>query len=221
MKGFRPHTKTPIERTPASARVYHELRRRILHGELAAGSPLSETEIAGELEVSRTPVREALRELLSDALVLDGRRRQCVVADTSPELEREVLLMRTALESLAAREAATVADESGSDVLHLIMVRTRRALAAKDVNAALDCDDEFHQRLAAMSGLPIVADTVRRLRGFARLIGLKKGWHLADLRRSADEHEQIIAALESGEPDLAERLMVDHLKTGSGEHGRQ
>lgn len=98
MKGFRPHTKTPIERTPASARVYHELRRRILHGELAAGSPLSETEIAGELEVSRTPVREALRELLSDALVLDGRRRQCVVADTSPELEREVLLMRTALE---------------------------------------------------------------------------------------------------------------------------
>lgn len=215
MKGFKPRpTESAIERTPAAARVYAELRQRILHGHLAAGTLLNEVDTAAELGVSRTPVREALRELLSDGLIEDGPRRQALVTTASADLGREVQLMRIALETLAAREAATNHDVSSIDVLRLIMIRTRRALASGDINAALDCDDEFHLQIAQTAKLPIVADALRRLRGLTRLAKPSDDWSLDELERSAAEHEILIEALETGNPDAAEKAVIQHLATG-------
>lgn len=216
MKGFRPQPQQPMPgRTPVGARTYTELRRRILHGELPSGALLSEADLAALLGVSRTPVREALRELLNEGLVEDGPRRQVVVATASPQLNREVQLMRGALERLAIREATTTRDVSDLDQLRLIMIRTRRALAADDINTYLDCDDEFHLLIARTAGLPIVEDVLRRLRGFTRLAGLTIQWDPEHLQRSADQHDAIIDALETGDPDTAETALADHLEFAS------
>lgn len=216
MRGFRPQPqRSGQEAVPAAARAYAELRRKILHGELPAGSALSEVESAEMLGVSRTPVREALRELLNEGLLEEGPRRQVLVAAASPGLNREVSLMRVALETLAVREAATSCDVSDLDQLRLIMIRTRRALAAGDVNAYLDSDDEFHLHLAHAAGLPLVEDVLRRLRGITRLAGLTTEWSTADLAASADQHDALIDALDGGDPDAAERILGEHLAAGA------
>lgn len=215
MRGFKPRPVTPEpDRTPATLRVYNELRRRILHGQLAGGTLLNEIQTAEELQVSRTPVREALRELLNDGLLREGPRRQCVVAEGSPELAHEIGLMRVALESLALREAVRVHDTNSVDMLRLTMIRTHRALAAGDINEALDCDDEFHLRIAQTAQLPLIADTIHRLRGLTRLVGLTRGWTIDDLRQSATEHEAIIEAIESDDAEAAEKSLLAHLRRG-------
>lgn len=217
MKGFRPepYRSTPA-RTPANARAYAELRRRILHGELPGGTVLNEAELAANLGVSRTPVREALRELLSEGLVTDtGPRRQAVVATVSAELRREVFLMRTALERITAREAATTLDVSQIDQLRLIMIRARRAIAAGDVNAFLDCDDEFHLHIARAAGLLLVEDVLRRLRGATRLVSLGLDLTQDQLEHAAGEHDAIIDTLDSGDPDAAEAAITAHLSAAA------
>ena len=213
MKGFKPRPDAPHEadRTLAATKAYLELRRRILHGELPAGTQLNEIETAADLAVSRTPVREALRELLNDGLVHEGPRRQCVVSSGSPELEHEIRIMRVALESVAVREAAGTTDPTGADLLRLTMIRMNRALQAEDLARALDCDDEFHVQIAHVAHLPLIADTVHRLRGLTRLVGLTHGWELPVLQQSVPEHEAIIDAIESGDPDLAVKALTTHL----------
>lgn len=217
MKGFRPEPyRSAPARTPANARAYAELRRRILHGELPAGTVVNEAELAATLDVSRTPVREALRELLSEGLVNDtGPRRQAVVATVSPELHREVFLMRSALERIAVREAATTMDLSEVDQLRLIMIRARRAIQAGDVNAFLDCDDEFHLHIARAAGLLLVEDVLRRLRGATRLVSLGLVLTREQLEHAADEHDIIIEALDSGDPDAAEAATDAHLSASA------
>jgi DNA-binding GntR family transcriptional regulator len=166
--------------------------------------------------VSRTPIREALRELLNEGLVTDtGPRRQAVVATVSPELRREVFLLRSALERIVAREAAVALDVSSIDQLRLVMIRARRAIAAGDVAAFLDCDDEFHLHIARASGLLLVEDILRRLRGATRLISLDVDLSPDDLERAAAEHDALIEALDAGDAHDAEAATVAHLATSS------
>jgi DNA-binding GntR family transcriptional regulator len=217
MKGFRPPADdfAHRSRTPAAAHAYSELRRRILYGELPGATLLNEVETAEALGMSRTPVREALRELLRDGLIEEGPRRQAVVTTTSPELNREVSLMRAALEGLTAREAAQSTPTEEFDQLHLITIRARRALLAEDVNAFLDTDDEFHLCIAHIARLPIVEDTIRRLRGYTRLRGLEQPWTLDQLHQAVEEHEAIIDALVKHDPDAAEEALTAHIRVAA------
>jgi DNA-binding GntR family transcriptional regulator len=211
VKGLKPRPQVPDRvRRPAAITVYDALRKRIVHGELTAGTLLNEVQTAADLEVSRTPVREALRELLNDGLLREGPRRQCVVAEVSEDLEREVRLMRVAMETLAVREAALAADTNGVDMLRLTMIRTDRAVAAGNINEALDCHDEFHLLIAQMGNLHLVADAINRLCGLSRLAGHSRGWSNNTLEAISSEHEAMIASLEDRDAEGAEVQMRAH-----------
>jgi DNA-binding GntR family transcriptional regulator len=213
MRGFKPRLAPPQpDQTPAGIRTYNELRRRILHGELTPGTVMTEAHTASLLGVSRTPVREAMRDLLNEGLLEEGPRRQILVARLLPDIDREVRLLRSVLEPLACREAARRCDEPAVDQMRLIMIRTRRAIAAGNVHAFRDCDDELHLHIARISGPHLLHDAIRRLRGLARLGQIDQPTSDRDLRRFADEHDAIIDALESADPDAAERAMTAHLR---------
>lgn len=95
MRGFKPRPEQARpERTPVGTRAYNELRRRILCGELDRGSVLNEVETANLLGMSRTPVREAMRDLLNEGLCEEGQRRQMLVAAPSADVSREVALLQ-------------------------------------------------------------------------------------------------------------------------------
>lgn len=212
MKGLKPGPAPPqADHTPVGVRAYNELRRRILHGELPPGTILSEAETADLLGVSRTPLREAMRELLGEGLGEEGQRRQWVVATPASEVIREVTLLRPLLEGVASREAALRRDESDLDQLRLIMIRTRRAIAAAELNTYLDCDDDFHQHIARIAGPHLIEDAIRRIRGLTRLASIGHTLTVRELEQSADQHDRIIDALEAADPDLAEDAMHKHL----------
>jgi GntR family transcriptional regulator, rspAB operon transcriptional repressor len=216
MKGFRPQPPVKTaDKTPTSKRVYDTLRQAILHGELAGGTSLAETQVGAELGVSRTPVREAFAELLNQGLLEEGARRQVVIADPSPKVVDEVVLIRNALEPVVARQAAQVMDVSDVDQLRLIMIRARRALQARDFNAYLDCDEDFHLHLPHAAGLHLAEDALRRLRGLSRLAVRQCAWDDELFGRIADEHETVIEALASKDGDLAAQAMTAHLSAST------
>jgi GntR family transcriptional regulator, rspAB operon transcriptional repressor len=213
VKGFRPRPPVRPERdkTLTSKRVYDELRRAIVHGELASGTSLGETQVGEELGVSRTPVREAFAELLNQGLLEEGARRQVVIADPSPELIDEVVLMRDALEPVLARQAARSMDVSDVDQLRLIMIRARRAIKARDANAYFDCDDDFHLHIPNAVGLHLAEDALRRLRGLTRISVRRAEWDDDTLDRIADEHDAVIEALADNDGERAAEAMAAHL----------
>lgn len=213
MKGFRPQpaVKPAPDRTSTSGRIYDELRRGILHGDLPVGASLGETQIGEKLGVSRTPVREAFAELLNQGLLVEGARRQVVVVDPSPELIEEIVLMRDALEPVIARHAADRMDVSDVDQLRLIMIRARRAIDATDTHAYLDCDDDFHLHIPRAAGLRLAEDALRRFRGLTRVAGRESVTGQAVLNRIADEHDAIVDAFASGDGDRAAEAMAAHL----------
>lgn len=217
MKGFRPQTpaRSGPDKTLSSKRVYEELRRAILHGEFAPGTSLGETQVGEMLGVSRTPVRQAFAELLNQGVLAEGARRQVVIADPSPEQLDEILLMREALEPTLARRAAERMDVSDVDQLRLIMIRARRAIDAHDIDAFLDCDDDFHLHIPHTLHHLLAEDTLRRLLALTRLSVSRSACDEAFLRRIATEHDQIIDSLSASDPEAAGAAVTAHLASSA------
>lgn len=182
----------------------------ILNGELPSGTPISEVEMAAKLKVSRTPVREALRELLSEGLVEEGPRWQAVVGSVSQATLREVSLMRDVLERLTARDAARRPNTSQLDQLRLIMIRARRAIRDDDIIGFLDCDDDFHLQIARAAELPLVEEALRNIRGFTRMATIGTSC-TGVLHASARQHDDVIGAIETGDRVVAEEAVTRHL----------
>jgi DNA-binding GntR family transcriptional regulator len=194
--------------------VYARLRDLIVQGQLAPGSRIVETEVAGRLGVSRTPVREALQRLQQEGYVLGSEHTQqsrLAVAPLTRADVHELLTIVGAIEGLAARGASQRDPQA------------RRALA-RELNAAnadfhraarttpidhgrlYDADERFH-RLIVESGagprLLALHDAVKPQA--ERYIRMYISLLVGDIRTSVDEHGDIVAAIESGAADAAER----------------
>jgi DNA-binding GntR family transcriptional regulator len=222
MKGFRPDRGGVRPHTDVAARrAYTELRRRILSGELEQGAVISEVAVSQSIGVSRTPLREAFRELLNEGMLAgNGPRRQVTVRILSPDDVVEVLRARRALEPIVASGAAKNADDSVVDELRLIAARMQRSAKKRDVSGFFDADDEFHAALSAAASVSTVEDFLSRLRALSRLEAMAHEFgpkRLAELhalharivdvladrragrsRALADELDQCATALASG-----------------------
>lgn len=213
MRGFSPWADPQASRASVSVRAYDEIRRMILHGELVPGSLIGEEQLARELGISRTPLREALHALLREGMLCEAPRRQLVVTTVTRDRLEEVLDLRDALEQLATRHAATTLDIEGIDLLRLNLIQQRRAAHARQTDRYLDLDDEFHIRIAADSSLALTTEFLAQLRGYIRIALLgtdpaDQGW---DPLAATDQHEAILDAIEQRNLDAAEALMATHL----------
>jgi GntR family transcriptional regulator, rspAB operon transcriptional repressor len=207
-----------IIRTPAARRgrltevAYQHLRDVILRGVLPVGSVLAESEIAAELKISRTPVRQALGLLLQEGLVEVGARRQLIVRGFSEEHRREILLLREALEGTAVRHAADVIDLDDVDLLRLILIRQRRAANEGREEDFIDLDEQFHLKIAEEARLPILYGFLSQLRGFVRLMRVGTGRDPGYMTEVIAEHEALVDALESHDADAAAAALSHHLQ---------
>jgi DNA-binding GntR family transcriptional regulator len=197
----------------ASQRAYDYLRSGIIDGNIKTGTVLAEGDVAERLQISRTPVRQALRLLLQEDLVEVGSRRQIVVRGVSPERRREVFLIRDSLERIAVHEAAERMAIEEIDQLRLLLIRQRRAADAPDAKAFVGLDEEFHQRIAMGGELTVLVKFLAQLRAFTRLMGL----HAIAIEGRMDivlqEHEAIVDALEARDAPKSVEAIVDHLRT--------
>lgn len=195
----------------ASERVYDELKRQILRGELPVGTVLTEKDVAETMGVSRTPLREALGLLREDGLVEVGPRRQLVVTKISPERRHEVFLLMNLLERVAVEHACAEMPIEEMDYLRLLLFRQRRAANAESPEDWIDLDDEFHMAIAAGAQLPVLARFLDQLRMQVRMIGVGNVERPGRMHELIDQHEEIVNALEARDEAAAIEILDNHL----------
>ncbi len=202
----------------ASSQVYKRLRERILAGEIKPGEPLKERSLCAELNVSRTPVREALRRLSAEGLVEVRPRRSMVVASFDHGEVEEVFELGVMLESFIAGLAAEKAVEADADRLGSIVDAMEELVAGGgDVRleyAALD--RRFHETLASVARSPRIAGVLQQTVNFRLLINLFSDYKSTDVATSLMQHKNILAAVRAGNVDWAVAAMRSHIRTGQG-----
>jgi DNA-binding GntR family transcriptional regulator len=189
--------------------AYWTIRDAIRTGVLRPGDRLIEVDLAAALEMSRTPIREALRRLESDRLVDNAPRRGLVVPTATLDDLIEIFEIREVLEGLAARRAAQRMGEAELEALRETVERMERAMAVDDLGSLAAASHQFHRLLrtgAKHSRLPsmisLLGDTTRSL----------DAHQLAPERvaGAVAEHRAIFEAIAARQPDTAERVTRQH-----------
>jgi GntR family transcriptional regulator, rspAB operon transcriptional repressor len=195
-----------------SQQAYDHVRSEIVRGRLPVGSVVTESGIAEQLGISKTPVRQALQLLRGEGLLEAGPRRQLVVRGFTEEHRREVADVREALEGLALRRACERMSIDDVDYLHLLLMRQRRAADGGREDDFIDLDEEFHLCIAAGAQLPVVERFLRQLRGFVRLMRLGTRRREGHLQLVLQEHTAIVDALEARDAERAVAALREHLR---------
>ena len=188
--------------------VYERLRTAILRGEIAAGATVPQATLAEDFGAGRTPLREALRMLQRDGLVISEPNRSVRVAALSAEDFEELCIMRVALEAVAVR--ITVPTLKSADLAELegYMAQMKHYHKVGDEAGMRFPHRAFHQLLVAASG-PRVGREVAELSDQLERYRLRFGGHATwDERRSA--HRGILDAAAVGDPDMAAVRLAEH-----------
>jgi DNA-binding GntR family transcriptional regulator len=181
------------------------IRELIITGELAAGGQLRQRELAQRFGVSQTPVREAMRRLESEGLVVGDTHRGFTVVEPDDGPVEENFQIRAALESLGASLAARKIDEQGLATLQALNDRMR-ALPDDDPRYA-DLNREFHFTVYSCAGSPLLLTLMRLL--WASLHGGPRVQR--SHAESASQHDAILDALRSGDAAAASALTYQHI----------
>jgi DNA-binding GntR family transcriptional regulator len=193
-------------------RVYAALKQAIGDGSFKAGERLREIDLAARYGVSRTPVREALKKLEAEALVVDVPGRGLAVSKPSPDEIMDAYLVREVLEGLAARLAAERATETDRMRLSAILRRIRDAIAAEDPQRAIGLSNEFDRVLLQATRSQRLSDMIDAARASqGRLLRLSLQYP-GRLAQSAEERGEILQAIQEGDPEAAERATREHLR---------
>jgi len=187
------------------------VRDGIAAGELAEGTTYSVYQLAEILDVSRSPVREALLRLAEAGLVEIARNRGFRVLLPSAHDVEEIFEIRLALEPPAVRRAATRADQDQRDLVAAHLATMRAAAERDDPAAFWPADRGLHDALLRASGNARAASIVDDLRATTALLGPPTTATGRTLREIHDEHAPIVDAVVAGDAAAAETAMRRHL----------
>ncbi|GAB90348.1 GntR family transcriptional regulator [Gordonia rhizosphera] len=203
----------------AADEAYRATRARIISGELSGGVLLSEVEVGQELGVSRTPVHEAFLRLASEQLLTLIPRRGAVVNPVAVSESADVLAMRHAIETAAARQVFAAAGP-GAEVRAQIednLARQGELVAQADVSGFVDADDDFHALVVAASKNPIAVHFYEMLRGRQqRLRNVLLRIDPATLGAAYGDHRHLAECLFSGDEDGYQRTLATHFDRYQG-----
>lgn len=192
------------------------LRSNIAAGLISEGALYSIGEIATQLGVSATPVREALNELAANGLVTIVRNRGFVVRPlTSADLD-EIVQLRLWLEVPAIVDAAGRLSEQDVSLCRELLTESRAAAVSGDLQTFLATDRAFHLTLLGAAGNGRLVQIVNRLRDETRLYALRDLAVAGVLTQFADEHEELLDAIVRGERATVRALLTKHLRHTRG-----
>jgi DNA-binding GntR family transcriptional regulator len=191
--------------------VYEAIRERITSGSLPRGDRIHQEDLAEELGVSRTPVREALRRLAAEGLVEMRTNRGARVADVGRREMHAAYQARLVIEPGAARLAAKELLPGPLQQMRDALTAQRRAVP--DVGKSFDANREFHLALVQASGNEYLMQFVQRLwvARIGAVIYERQTESTQQMRSDSDEHEEILREIESGNGKRAESLTRRHL----------
>ncbi|WP_102223037.1 GntR family transcriptional regulator [Acidimangrovimonas sediminis] len=196
---------------PLSQKIAHKLRRDILRGALPPGAQIKERDVAAELDVSRMPVREAIRILAQEGLVNLRPSRSPIVAEPSFKEVSDQVQVLIALEKLSAELACLHASEAELDRLDEILEHMSAHFDTTDPLDMFEVDMSFHRAIAEASRNRALAGTHS-----AYLARLWRARYLSarqrrNRERVVSEHGQIVTALRARDPRAARKAIDQHL----------
>lgn len=199
-------SRSPIAYRSKAHAAYQELRNRILSGDLEAGASLNQEQLAIELGVSTTPLREALRSLESEGLVKSRSHRDVIVAPLDPHEMLELYEVRRHLDGLAARLAAQNSDEEARG-----RIKDAAAEVTKKSQDPVAANRRFHRAIYLASGNDVLIELLDALWNRSdRYRRFNSG--MADRPDVVAEHRALADTVLSGDAEAAERLMLAHVQ---------
>lgn len=191
--------------------VFNTLREAILRGELKPGERLMEIQLANKLGVSRTPIREAIRKLELEGLVLMIPRKGAEVAQITEKSLRDVLEVRRALEDLAVQLACLRMSMQTLEDLKAAARAFEEVLGGEDITAVAEADVAFHDVIYMATDNQRLISLLNNLREQMYRYRVeylkKKECH----KQLLWEHQEIIRAIEAGEIDVATKITEQHI----------
>lgn len=193
--------------------AFRKLREAILRGQFQPGEKLKEVSLSEQLGISRTPLREAMRMLEKEGLVVMPPRKSVRVANISPKMLQDVLEVRCALEELSAELACRNMTREGIRKLQNANHSMEEAIRRKQLMKIAQYDEEFHDtiyRIADNQKLTMVLNNLREQMFRYRLEYIKD----EQVRYTIlSEHCKIIDAMESGDSVAAKKIITLHIKS--------
>lgn len=191
--------------------VFNTLREDILQGKYEENEELREVTLGKALGVSRTPVREALRQLELEGLVKIIPNRGAFVTGISEQDVHDIYAARSVLEGLCARMAAENITKENLEEMDEILVLSAFYISKGNIEQIVTLDAKFHQALYKASGSRILEHV---LSDFHKYVQLARGTAMKDEDRaenSLEEHKAILEALRAHDPEKAEQLANQHV----------
>jgi len=190
--------------------VADKIREAILRGALKPGEKIDEIRLADRLEVSRTPVRAALRTLVAEGLVTNYPHKGTIVNELSPEGLEEIYMIRGLLEGKAAALGAAAMDDDRIEELFSIQERLKSTV---DADGWLELNARLHHTIYVAAGSPRLVSMIRNMRNiaapFIRQYIASQGYR----ENALLEHERILSACEKRAGDRAQQATEEHLKS--------
>ena len=211
MSSKKPHLLSPIAYETLTDSVYKSIKKQILSHELALGSRIKDDEIALQLGVSRTPVREAIHSLIRDGLVEAVPRSRTRVRTLSEADINEIFDLRIALESLAAALCADRIPPPELEHLNHLHSLAEAGLKRDDSRPALHFDREMHRVILEYCGnnrlvaiMHNINDYVTLFRNLSERTPAHRGFNY--------RHREIMRALNKEDGEAAARAIEDHIR---------
>jgi DNA-binding GntR family transcriptional regulator len=193
-----------------SDKAYQLIRHKIITLELPPKTAIDEQTLMEDLQVGRTPIREALQRLAAEGLVFLAPRRGMFVSEISIMDLQKVFELRMVLEGFCARLVAERATEAQFAAMNALVHRLDKT-DDKDSKALMAIDEQFHESLYQAADNEFLADTLRQLHAQSFRI-----WHLVldrlgNVRGAMEQHAAVTRALEARDSEFAENLIQEHI----------
>jgi len=197
---------------PLRELVLDAIRSAIMNGTLQPRERLMEIQMAEELGVSRTPIREALRNLELEGFIVMVPRKGAYVADLSFKDIADVFEIRAALEGLAAGLAAERITEEELEDMERLLVEKRDAITQNDIGKLVEVDTKFHALMYQASRNERLSSIISNLREQIQRFRLTSLSYPGRMKESLNEHKKIVEAIQSRDIQIARHLAQEHIE---------
>ncbi len=200
------------EKFPLRDKVFNRLRDDILSGKYKVNEELKEVAIGKTLGVSRTPVREALRQLELEGLVTIIPNKGAYVKGITKEDIHDIFVIRTYLEGLCAKWACRHADEEDLNTLDEIICLAEFNAAKERYEQMAELDSKFHQTLYNACGSKMLRHILRDFHQYVESVRKQTLSRSERACAAIEEHKAILEAIKNRDEELAEKLSCEHIK---------
>lgn len=202
----------PIDKpSTTKERAYNEIKNVILSGYIASDEIFTEVKLAELLNTSRTPVREALAELIKEGLITTIPRKGMTVRKVTESEIEQIFLLRASIETKVIQKLAETIKPEQLSRLKEICKAQEKAMQANDDIAFIQLDQDFHIALTRFVRYELIEQVLLNLHNLSQLIGLRAIKKSNRMREVLEEHLHIISSIERNDPEQSAAAMTVHL----------